>query len=234
MTELLLLPALAQDDHAYDLVGMPSRTALYPGTGTRPPEPVTLWGIADEIAATLAEPVDIAGVALGGIIGQYLLIRHPDLVRSALLANTPSSVGDPTQLYQRAEEARRDGVAAMADTLVARWFRQETIAADGPGVRYIREQIAALPSEGFSYMQRAMAQTDTAAALPGVTAPVTLLQASDDPVGPGSVARIHELLQRSRLVEIPGSHMVHLDNPEGFRRALEDHLAWVDAGAPID
>lgn len=89
MAELLLLPALSQDDHAYDLLGLPGRTALYPSTGDRAPEPVTLEGIADEIAATITEPVDLVGVALGGIVGQYLLIRHPGLVRSAVLANTP-------------------------------------------------------------------------------------------------------------------------------------------------
>jgi len=233
MTELLFLPALTQDRHAYDLLGLPGRTPEYPGTGSRPPEPVTLAGMADEIAATIDEPVDIVGVALGGIIGQYLLIRHPDRIRSAVLANTPSGVGDPRGLHERADEAAANGVIGMTETLVGRWFRPETIAADAPGPRYIREVIAALPPQGFAHIQRAMATTDTAARLPGVGNPVTLVQASDDPVGPGSVATIHGLLRHSRLVEIPGSHMVHLDNPSGLRDVVLAHRSWVDAGAPL-
>jgi len=231
MTELLLLPALTQDERAYDLVGLSGRVPVYPGHGTTEPVPLTPWGIADEIAATLDGPVDVVGVALGGIIGQYLLIRHPRLVRSAVLANTPSGVGDPNQLLARADEVLVTGVVGMSDMLIARWFRPEAVAADAPGVRYIREVIGSIAPAGFAHMQRAMAQTDTADGLPAVAAPVTLVQATDDPVGPGSVARIHALLPHSRLVEIPGSHMVHLDNPDGFRDVILDHLAWVDGGA---
>jgi 3-oxoadipate enol-lactonase len=234
MSELLFLPALAQDEHAYDWVRLAGRTPVYPGHGRRPPEPVTLWGMADEIAETITTPVDLVGVALGGIIGQYLLIRHPSKVRSALLANTPSRVSDPAQLIARADEALATGIATMSDALVARWFRPATIAADTPSVGYVRELLATITAEGFANMQRAMAGTDTEASLPGVHAPVTMVQGADDPVGAGSVARIHGILTQSRLRELSGSHMIHLDNPDGFREAVVDHLRWVDAGAPGD
>ena len=228
MSELLFLPALGQDEHAYDLLALPGKASLYPGHGARPPAPAELWEIADEIAQTISEPVDLVGVALGGIIGQYLLIRHPQKIRSSVLANTPSGVGDPSMLVARADEALANGVTSMSPALVDRWFRPETIASDGPGVEYIRDQLGAISAEGFSQMQRAMSRTDTAALLPQVAAPVTLVQGGDDPVGPGSVARIHSLLPNSRLVEIPGSHMVHLDNPEGLREVILDHLQWVE------
>ncbi|MBO9577462.1 MAG: alpha/beta fold hydrolase [Microbacteriaceae bacterium] len=232
MPELLFLPALTQDDHAYDLLGLPGRTALYPSTGDRPPEPVTLEGIADEIAATITEPVDLVGVALGRIIGQYLLIRHPGLVRSAVLANTPSGVGDPATLHERADAALETGLASTSEALVTRWFRPSTIAADAAGVEYIRRMIATLPTESFAFMQRAMAATDTAAGLPGVRVPVTLVQATDDPVGPDAIGVIHGLIPDSRLVRIPGAHMVHLDNPEGLRDVVLEHLAWIRSWTP--
>lgn len=232
MTTLLFLPGLAQDDHAYDLLRLEGRTALYPGHGGRTAAPVLLEDIADEIATSLGEQeVDVVGVALGGIIGQYLLIRHPQRVRSAVLANTPSSVGDPAALLSRADEALEAGVVSMTETLVRRWFRPESVASGAPGVAYIRRMLDAMSDDGFAHMQRAMAQTDTVASLSGVAAPVTLVQAADDPVGPGAIMRIGELLPRRRLVRIPGSHMVHLDNPSGLRDVVVDHRRWVDEGA---
>lgn len=222
------MPGLTQDEHAYDLIGLPGRTVVYPGHGDRSPEPSTMAGIADEIAATLTEPVDIVGVALGGIVGQYLLIRHPDLIRSAVLANTPSVFSDPAMVVARADDVLRTGVVPMSDALVGRWFRPETIAANGPGVRYIRERISAISPQGFAFMQRAMAETDTGDQLPEVVVPVTLVQAEDDPVGPGSIARIGRLLRNSRTVGVPGSHMVHLDNPDGFRDVIVGHRRWVE------
>lgn len=230
MTETVFLPGLTQDERAFDLVGFPGRTAVYPGHGDRPPEPITIADIADEIAATLTEPVDIVGVALGGIVGQYLMIRHPDLVRSAVLANTPSVFSDPAMVVARADDVLRTGVLTMSDALVGRWFRPETIAADGPGVRYIRERIAAISPQGFAFMQRAMAETDTRDQLPGVVVPVTLVQAKEDVMGPGSIARIGQLLRNGRMVGIPGSHMVHLDNPDGFHDVVVEHRRWVEGG----
>jgi pimeloyl-ACP methyl ester carboxylesterase len=56
------------------------------------------------------------------------------------------------------------------------------------------------------------------------------VQAKDDVVGPGSIARIGRLLRNSRMVEIPGSHMVHLDNPDGFRDVIVGHRGWVEGG----
>jgi pimeloyl-ACP methyl ester carboxylesterase len=230
MTETVFLPGLTQDQHAYDLVGLPGRTVVYPGHGDRPPEPITMADIADEIAATLTEPVDIVGVALGGIVGQYLLIRHPGLIRSAVLANTPTVFSDPATVVARADDVLRTGVLPMSDAIIGRWFRPETIAEDGPGVRYVRERIAAISPEGFVFMQRAMAETNTADQLPEVVVPVTLVQAEDDVMGPGSVARIGQLVRNSRMVLTPGSHMVHLDNPGGFRDVVVGHRAWVEAG----
>ena len=230
VTETVFLPGLTQDERAYDLVGLPGRTVVYPGHGDRPPERIAMSDIADEIAATLAEPVDIVGVALGGIVGQYLLVRHPDLIRSAVLANTPSVFSDPAMVVARADDVLRTGVVTMSDALVERWFRPETIAADGPGVRYVRETIAAISPQGFAFMQRAMAETDTRDQLPEVIVPVTLVQAKDDVVGPGSIARIGRLLRNSRMVGIPGSHMVHLDNPDGLRDVIVGHRRWVEGG----
>ncbi len=132
-------------------------------------------------------------------------------------------------LHARADAVLEAGLPSMSEALVTRWFRPSTIEAGAPGVEYIRRMIASLPTESFAFMQRAMAGTDTAAGLPGVRVPVTLVQATDDPVGPDAIGVIHGLIPGSRLVRIPGAHMVHLDNPDGLREVVLEHLERIAA-----
>jgi len=246
MPELVLLPGLAQDGRAFDLTGLPGtpglrvRTWVYPGHGGREVRRVSVEEMADELADALAgrgrdadEPVDVAGVALGGIVAQHLMVRHPERVRSAVLACTTPGVGDRDALRRRALDTGGAGMEAITPSLLDRWFRGSSVAADSPGVRYMRRTLADADLDGYVATQLAMADHGTEQALPGLDQPVTLLTGADDAVGPGSIEALHRLLRRSRVVPpIPGSHMVHLDNPEGFRDVVLDHLDWVENGAP--
>lgn len=89
---LVLIHALTQDAQAWDMIGRDGAcTPVLPGHGTRPRQPMTLAGIADEIAAATDGPLDLVGVAVGGIVAQHLMVRHGGRVRSALLACTTGS-----------------------------------------------------------------------------------------------------------------------------------------------
>src|SRR6478609_9564188 len=59
-----------------------------PGHGASTPLPASasLAGYADALAATLANPVDVFGHSLGGVVALRLAEHHPELVRSLVLA----------------------------------------------------------------------------------------------------------------------------------------------------
>jgi pimeloyl-ACP methyl ester carboxylesterase len=220
---------LLQDARAYDLLGLEqARTVAYPVRADGAPR-LSLTDLADHVAAQTRGQLDLVGVALGGIVAQHLIVRHPGRVRSAVLANTTVGVGDRATLAARAEESGRVGLPNLVDPLLQRWFRADTVTADTAGVRYVRELLNTVPTEVYVDTVMAMADHDIAADLRGAPLPVTLVTGADDGVGPGSIDRLHELLPNSRVLSIPGSHMVHLDNPEGFRTVVEQHLGWVTA-----
>lgn len=227
MTELLLFPGMAQDARAYDLSRFPRKQAyVYPGHGDRASQVVTLDALADEAVQGRGEALDLVGVALGGIVAQHVLVRHPHRVRSAVLANTPAGVSNRSPLIERAEATAASG--PQVDELIARWLRPSTIAADGEAVRYLREMLETISWDGLANIQRAMADHDVVAALDGDAHPVTVIIGEDDHVGIGAAERLAALFATHRVRRIPGGHMVHLDNPEGFREMVQEHLEWVD------
>jgi len=227
MTGMLLFPAMAQDGHAYDLLGLPdARTYVYPGHGARPGREMTLAELADDAMAAVTEPVDLVGVALGGIIAQHAIARHPDLVRSAVLANTPGDVSDRARLLARAHRTRAYG--PDTDELLKRWLRPETIKASGPGVSYVRRVLTEIDWAALARIQAAMADHDAMSLLAGTPSPVTFVVGADDHVGVGSTERLAAVFTNARIRRIPGGHMLHLDNPTEFAEIVRDHVGWVD------
>jgi pimeloyl-ACP methyl ester carboxylesterase len=69
-----------------------------PGHAASTPLPASasLGGYADAVAATLAEPVDVLGHSLGGVVALRLAERRPELVRSIVLA-APAGISSSTR-----------------------------------------------------------------------------------------------------------------------------------------
>jgi pimeloyl-ACP methyl ester carboxylesterase len=71
-----------------------------PGHGASSPLPApSLAGFADLVAAILAEPVDVVGHSLGGVVSLRLAERHPTLVRRLVLA-AAAGISSSTRLAE--------------------------------------------------------------------------------------------------------------------------------------
>ncbi len=46
--------------------------------------------------------------------------------------------------------------------------------------------------------------------------------------------RLHELFPNSRVEIMPGPHMMHLEQPEGFAAALDRHFVWAMTGQRVE
>ena len=84
---LLLLHPIAQDTACWRLAGFDTTHAYtYPGHGGLPRRALSLAELADDAAGSVEGRFDLLGVAMGSIVGQHVLLRHGDRVRSAVLA----------------------------------------------------------------------------------------------------------------------------------------------------
>lgn len=63
-----------------------------------------------------------AGTSIGGVVGQQLIAEHSDQLLSATLTNTGAVIGNPDLWNTRAGRVRQEGVAAMSQEIVPRWF----------------------------------------------------------------------------------------------------------------
>ena len=230
---LVLLTPIGLDAGCWERVPLPDVTTVkhtFPGFGGRPraPEPPSMTSLADEIAASYEGPLALAGVSLGGMVAQHVALRHPQRVRSLLVACTGASA-DPATMEQRAARVLADGMPGVLEETLTRWFTPAAIASapEHPGVAYARRTLLALEPACFADGWLAIAGHDIVARLGEIAVPTSCLAGSADTASP--VSRTQELSERvpgARFAVLDGPHMMHLERPVEFAAALAEHLRW--------
>src|SRR5204863_3059158 len=76
-------------------------------------------------------PVAFVGLSMGGMVGQGLAVRHPELLRGAVLANTVARYPEAARPTWAARIAAVEagGMATVADAVVERYLHADYRAA---------------------------------------------------------------------------------------------------------
>jgi 3-oxoadipate enol-lactonase len=199
----------------------------------RSPVPETPYSMAD-LGADLVglldrhgiERASLCGVSLGGMVSMWVAAHVPERVDRLVLCSTSAIMGPPESWTERAALVRREGTAAVADTVVARWFTPAFAAARPDVVAAIRAQLAATPAEGYAGCCEAIKDMDQRPELPSSTAPTLVIAAEGDPSTPPAHARtIAGLIPGSRLEVLDrGAHLVNVEEPDLVTALITAHL----------
>jgi pimeloyl-ACP methyl ester carboxylesterase len=230
VTTLLLHPIGLSAD-CWRFTEVPDAVALdIAGFGSQPlpSDGLDLDAIADDLVARApAGTLDVVGVSLGGMAALHMGLRHPDRVRSLVVA-CASAAGNPAVMQQRAEAIRSNGWPAQIPETISRWFTADAVAEDRPYVRYAREQLATVDARAMEAGWLAIGGHNVADRLAELRLPVTVIAGERDQGAPVAALRqIHEGVPGSRLVVLDGPHMLHMQAADAFRTATRAHLDWV-------
>jgi 3-oxoadipate enol-lactonase len=106
------------------------------GGSALPSAPLALEHLVDDAARLIREwgrgPVVFVGLSMGGMVGQGLAIRYPELVRALVLANTTGQYPAAARqgMAQRIAAVEQGGMAAVADTVIERFLHADFRAAE--------------------------------------------------------------------------------------------------------
>ena len=64
----------------------------------------------------------VVGLSVGGLIAQGLAALHPERCAPWCLSDTAHKIGNDELWNARIETVTRDGIGAMADAIMERWF----------------------------------------------------------------------------------------------------------------
>jgi 3-oxoadipate enol-lactonase/4-carboxymuconolactone decarboxylase len=223
------VPALARTHHVirYDL----------PGHGRSPASLLRAGAtVADlgRLVLALADSLGVdrfayAGISLGGAVGTWLAVHHPDRVDSLALICTSARFGEPAGWHERAALVRAKGTDPVADSAATRWFT-EGFAGEPAAEALVADMRAADP-EAYAACCDAIAGFDLRAELPGVSAPTLVVAGRQDPATPPSHGReLADGIPGASLTEVAhAAHLANVERPAPVLAALLGHLAQTPA-----
>jgi 3-oxoadipate enol-lactonase len=240
---IVLLHSLLADRGSFDRIVGPLSTRFrvlvldLPGFGESAPITSGLADFADRMAGAISrilgdeQPI-ILGNGFGGFVTLQLSIRHPELARRLVLADSGAAFSEPGRQAFRAmaAAAAAKGLEAIAETAMLRLFAPE-FQAENP--RLMAERRAAFLRTDATVFQaacRALAGLDLRADVAGVRIPVLVLVGEQDQATPPAMSvELAGLLPDARLVILPGcAHVPQLQKPDAFLDAIEDFIAQED------
>jgi 3-oxoadipate enol-lactonase len=187
--------------------------------------------LADALAlidALSIEKTHFAGLSMGGATALGLVERHPERLDRVIVCDSPcqSTPQSSQQWEERIATAEKQGIAALVESTITRWFPPGTVAKNPPHLDKVRAMIRSTPVDGFIGCAAALADHDYASAVASVKRPVLFVAGEKDGATPAAMRKLHEKLNGSRFVELPGAgHISNMDRPAEFNRAVDDFLA---------
>jgi len=204
----------------------------HPGHGMSelPGPSSTVDGFARELLGLLddldIDRVSFCGVSLGGMVGMALALDAPSRIGRLVLACTSAYLGPPTSWSERAALVRADGLGAVADAVVGRWFTPELAQADPGLIERYRRMLTGTPAEGYARCCEAIGSWDARERIAAITAPVLVIAGAEDPATPVAHAEfITSRIPDARLHVLErASHLANVERADVFTDALLDHF----------
>lgn len=200
------------------------------GDTRRTEGPATLEAYTDDIHQTLVAlgwlPTAVVGFSFGGMLAQTLALTYPDDVRSLVVAACASTFAPETraQIEERGRIAIADGMAAVVESTLTRWFSESFLqskAVDRVRARLLNDEPAS-----WARAWKAIASVDTAPRLAEVHVPTLCLAGGADRSAPPPVVEaIARRIARAEFKIIPGAaHMMFIEQPADIAATIEHFL----------
>jgi 3-oxoadipate enol-lactonase len=184
------------------------------GASPRITQSVRIEDFADDAADVIRQhskqPVVFAGLSLGGMVGQALAARHPQLLRGLVILNSASHYPDRSIWDTRIEGVRGGGMQAVADGSLLRWLTPEFRAtpAGSEVAERMRKTLLNTDAESYMHACSALAAMDLRASNRTITTPTLVIAGRQDLATPLAMSQaIVDDISGARLEQVDGAHI---------------------------
>jgi 3-oxoadipate enol-lactonase len=212
------------------------------GRSDHPPAPYDLEVMAEDALAVLdaagVARAHIMGASMGGILAQIVAVRHPDPIRSLVLACTACRhhTWRRELLDEWAETAATDGMGAFTRQAVRWLIGPRSLRRFWPAVGLVGPLAMTGTPDAFVAQVRAILDMndELRAELPSIAVPTLVLVGSQDILTPlGDSEELAEEIPGAELAIIRGAaHGFMLEAGSAFNRVVLEFLGRA-AAAPV-
>jgi 3-oxoadipate enol-lactonase len=207
------------------------------GGSARPPGPYALDDLVDDAARLIREwgrgPIVFIGLSMGGMVGQGLAVRYPELLRGVVLANTTARYPDAARPVwaTRIGSVEQGGMAAVADAVVERYLHADYRATHPAEAAALRAKLLRADPAGYVAACHAVAGVNWLERLSTVRTPALVIAGARDAGATPEMAKaIAERIAGAELAVLEdASHLSVAEQPERFAELVQRFLAKLPA-----
>lgn len=199
------------------------------GGSDAPADDYTLEQLGKDALAVLdaasVRHAHVCGLSLGGVIGQWLGVHAHARVASLTLANTATRIGTHESWETRRRLVLAEGLGAIADMAMQRFFSPEFRASDPNVVEQVRTDLVGGSAAGYAGCCAALRDADLTTEVRHIRAPTLVIGgAFDISTPPDQAAALAAAIPGARLTILRAAHLSNLERPDAFTAALRAHL----------
>jgi 3-oxoadipate enol-lactonase len=171
------------------------------------------------------ERAHFCGLSMGGMTGMWLGVYASARIERLMLCNTAPRIGTAEIWNARIEAVRKGGMAAIAETVIQRWFTPAFIARAPEAIERTRQMILSTPPEGYVANCAAIRDMDQRETISRIKLPTIVITGTNDPVTTPSDARyIVERVPGAQYVELNAAHLSNIEAAGQFTQVLVQFL----------
>ena len=199
------------------------------GHSEAPKGPYTIEQLTGDVLG-LMDTLKIAranfcGISMGGLTGIALAARHGDRFERVVLCNTAARIGSPEVWVPRAAKARTEGMLALADAVLPRWFTADYIEREPVVLAMIRDVFVHTDKEGYASNCDAIDAADLRPETAGIKVPALVISGTHDLAAtPAQGRELAQAIPGARYVELDASHISNIEQVEAFTKTVLDFL----------
>ena len=193
------------------------------------PGPCTIAMLGADVAAlldALAIPhAHFCGLSMGGMTGMWLGVNAPERIDRLVLANTAAKIGTADLWNARIDAIRKGGMAAVASSVLARWFTPALLEQPTPMVARLQASFERTSADGYVACCAAVRDMDQRSALSGIHVPTLVIAGSVDLSTPPDDGRyLAEHIPGAHYVELQAPHLSNVEAASAFTQAMLQFL----------
>jgi len=196
------------------------------------PEACSIGTLGQDVVALLnqlgMEKVHFCGLSIGGFIGQWLGARAPQRLSSLILCNTAAKIGTAETWNKRIADIEQGGMAAVADSVLERWFTPGFRTAHPAEVAPLRAMLLANDPRGYTLLCAAIREMDQRKLAEEIRVPTCVLAGEHDPVTTVEDSKfLEDRIPGAKLVTVPAAHISNVEAAAQFNTAVTGFLKEV-------
>jgi len=163
----------------------------------------------------------LCGLSLGGMIGQWIGANAPERLTALIMTNTTSRLSEPGLLEARRQLVVKEGMAAVVDTVVSRFFTAERLKTL-PAVATIRRVLRGTNPVGYAGCCAALRDLNQTSILSAIPVPTLIIVGDYDVPTPwsGNGELLARHIPHAEVRRLPAAHLSNLELPRSYNAAI--------------